>query len=397
MHTRVPLSELNSRITRFREQMDSRNPRWEITAVFSRINQYYFTGTMQDGVLFIPRYDEAVLWVRRSYERAVEESEFPRIRPMNTYSDPASLMMNLPGTLYLEKEIIPLAVLDRFLRYFPFTVIESADSQILKVRALKSEYELSLMRQSGKIHQRVMEELVPGMLREGMSELEFFCYLFTAFINEGHQGIVRWGMFGGESILGHATFGVSSLYPTAMNSPSGNYGMSPAVPINGSPDRRLCKGDLVYIDTGCGVGGYHTDKTMTYMFGKSIPAEAIEAHHQCVDIMNIVASKLKPGAIPSVIYNEIISSLSPEFLENFMGYGKGAVKFIGHGIGLTIDEPPVIANGFNEPIEEGMVFAIEPKKGIPGIGLVGTENTFIVTPEGGISITGDNPGLIPVW
>ena len=83
-----------------------------------------------------------------------------------------------------------------------------------------------------------------------------------------------------------------------MNSPGGNYGMSPAVPMNGSPDRRLRKGDLVYIDTGCGVGGYHTDKTMTYMFGRAIPDAAIEAHLQCVDIMNRVASMLRPSAVP---------------------------------------------------------------------------------------------------
>ena len=397
MQTMVPLTELNSRIARFRVEMDQSNPGWEIAAIFSRINQYYFTGTMQDGVLFIPHYDEAVFWVRRSYERAVEESEFPLIRPMGTYRDPASVMQNFRGTVYLEKEIIPLAMLERFLRYFAFAGIESADAQISRVRSVKSEYELSLMRQSGKIHQRVMEELVPGMLREGMSELEFFCDMFTAFINEGHQGIIRWGMFGAESILGHAAFGVSSLYPTSMNSHSGNFGMSPAVPMNGSPDRRLREGDLVYIDTGCGVGGYHTDKTMTYMFGRSIPDAAIEAHQQCVDIMNKVASMLRPGAVPSVIYNEVMSSLSPAFLENFMGYGKGTVKFIGHGIGLTIDELPVIANGFNEPVREGMVFAVEPKKGIPDIGLVGTENTYIVTSQGGISITGNNSGLIPVW
>ncbi len=397
MQTRVPVAELNSRIARFREQMDQTNPGWELTAIFSKINQYYFTGTMQDGVLFIPRSDEAVFWVRRSYERALEESEFPLIRPMETYRDPASRMPILPGTIYLEKEIIPMGMLERFLRYFPFASIESADSQISRVRSVKSEYELTLMRQSGKIHRRVMEDLIPGMLREGMSELEFFCDMFTAFINEGHQGIVRWGMFGAESILGHAAFGVSSLYPTSMNSPGGNYGMSPAVPMNGSPDRRLRMGDLIYIDTGCGVGGYHSDKTMTYMFGRSIPDTAIEAHQQCVDIMKKVASMLRPGAIPSVIYNEVMSSLSPAFRDNFMGYGKRTVKFIGHGIGLTIDEPPVIANGFNEPIREGMVFAVEPKKGIPEIGLVGTENTYIVTPQGGISITGDNPGLIPVW
>jgi Xaa-Pro dipeptidase len=397
MQIKVPLKELNSRLGRFREQMDNNNPGWGIAAIFGRINQYYFTGTMQDGVLFIPSYDDAVFWVRKSYERAVEESEFPLIRPMLTYRDPASVMQNLPRTIYLEKEIIPVAMLERFLKYFPFAGIESADAQISRVRSVKSEYELSLMRQSGKIHQRVTEEVVPGMFHEGMSELEFFCDLFTAFINEGHQGIVRWGMFGAESILGHVNFGVSSIYPTSMNSPSGNYGMSPAVPMNGSPDRRLRKGDLIYIDTGCGVGGYHTDKTMTYMFGRSIHDSAIEAHQQCVGIMNKVAGMLRPGAIPSVIYNEVMSSLSPAFLENFMGFGKRTVKFIGHGIGLTIDELPVIANGFNEPIMEGMVFAVEPKKGIQDIGLVGTENTYIVTPQGGISITGENPGLIPVW
>jgi len=397
MQMRVPLAELNSRISGFREQMDQSNPGWDLAAIFGRINQYYFTGTMQDGVLFIPRYDQAVFWVRRSYERAAEESEFPVIRPMETYRDPAAAMHYIPEAIYLEKEIIPMAMLERFLRHFPFKAIESADAQISRVRSVKSEYELSLMRQSGRIHQHVMEDLVPGMLHEGMSELEFFCDLFTAFIREGHQGIVRWGMFGAESILGHATFGVSSIYPTSMNSPSGNYGMSPAVPINGSPDRRLHRGDLIYIDTGCGVGGYHTDKTMTYVFRGSIPDAAIEAHQQCVDIMNRVAAMLKPGAVPSVIYEEAMSSLSPAFLENFMGFGKRTVKFIGHGIGLTIDEPPVIAKGFNEPIMEGMVFAVEPKKGIPDIGLVGTENTYMVTPQGGISMTGDNPGLIPVW
>ncbi len=397
MQTKVPLTELNSRMARFREVMSESKPGWELTAIFSKINLYYFTGTMQDGVLFIPRSDEAAFWVRRSYERAVDESDFPLIRPMGTYREPASLMGSLPPAVYLEKDIIPLAMLERFLRYFPFAAIESADAPISRVRAVKSEYELSLMRESGKIHQRVMEELIPGMLREGMSELDFFCDMFNAFIHEGHQGIVRWGMFGAESILGHAAFGVSSLYPTAMNSPSGNYGMSPAVPMNGNPDRRLRSGDLVYTDTGCGVGGYHTDKTMTYMFGRPVAEEAIEAHRKCVEIMDKVASMLRPGAVPSAIYSEVMDSLSPGFLENFMGFGKGAVKFIGHGIGLTIDEPPVIAHGFNEPVTEGMVFAVEPKKGIPGIGLVGTENTYIVTKQGGVSITGNNPGLIPVW
>ena len=397
MQIRVPLKELNSRIERFRKQMDNDSPTWEITAVFSKINLYYFTGTMQEGVLFIPRHNEAVFWVRRSYERAAEESLFPVIKPMESYRDAALTMKNLPDTLYIEKEIVPVAMLQRFQKYFPFTVIESADLQISKVRSVKSKYELALMEQSGKIHQRVTEEMVPGLLIEGMSELDFFTELYTVLIHEGHHGVARFGMFDTESILGQIAFGESSIYPTSFNGPGGNYGMSPAVPIHGSRNHKLRKGDLVFVDIGCGVEGYHTDKTMTYMFGKSLTDEAIKIHLQCVGIQNKVASMLKPGAIPSIIYNEIINDLEPDFLENFMGFGSRKVKFLGHGIGLTIDEMPVIANGFDEPIQEGMVFAVEPKKGIPHIGMVGIENTFVVTPQGGRNITGNHPGLLKVY
>ena len=91
-----------------------------------------------------------------------------------------------------------------------------------------------------------------------------------------------------------------------------------------------------------------------------------------------------------------MNSLDNDFLENFMGFGKRKVNFLGHGIGLLIDEIPVIAKGFKEPLQEGMVFALEPKKGIKNIGMVGIENTFIVTSKGGECITGDSPGLIPV-
>jgi Xaa-Pro aminopeptidase len=165
------------------------------------------------------------------------------------------------------------------------------------------------------------------------------------------------------------------------------------MPSLGSRTQKLKKGDLVFVDIGCGLYGYHTDKTMTYVFEGELPTHAVEAYKQCVDIQNRMAACLKPGAIPSEIYHNIISSLSPEFMENFMGFGKRQVKFLGHGIGITIDELPVIAKGFDEPLEEGMVFALEPKKGIPGIGMVGIENTFVITANGGKCITGSHAGL----
>ncbi|NLI58192.1 MAG: aminopeptidase P family protein, partial [Clostridium sp.] len=71
---KVPLNELKSRMERFRRIMDEQNDAsWEMAVIFNKVNLYYFTGTMQEGMLLIPRDDEATLWVRRSFERAVDE------------------------------------------------------------------------------------------------------------------------------------------------------------------------------------------------------------------------------------------------------------------------------------------------------------------------------------
>ncbi|MCE5215094.1 MAG: M24 family metallopeptidase [Methanobacterium sp.] len=265
------------------------------------------------------------------------------------------------------------------------------------MRSVKSPYELSLIRKSGKIHQHVLEDIVPEMLREGMSEADLGAELFPVLIGEGNHGLTRFGMFDTEILLGHIGFGTNSLYPSYFDGASGNKGLSPAAPVLGSRDKKLNKGDLVFLDIGCGYEGYNTDKTMTYMFGCSLPKNVLDAHEKCVEIQNEIASQLKPGAVPSEIYYNIMNDLEPDFLENFMGFENRRVKFLGHGIGLLIDELPVIAEKFTEPLKEGMVFAIEPKKGIAGIGMVGIENTFIVTSKGGECITGDNPGLIPIF
>ncbi|MCK9150699.1 M24 family metallopeptidase [Methanobacterium alcaliphilum] len=391
---KVPSSELKSRLRRFKKHMDFHHSQWEMVVIFSKINQYYFTGTMQDGMLIIPQNGEATFWVRRSYERAVDESLFDNINPMKSFRD--AKYDELPETVYLETEVVPLALYHRFSRQFPFKNVKSVDRDISTVRSIKSEYELSLMRESGKIHAHVLEDLVPEILKEGISEADLASELFSVMMKEGHHGVARFGMFDTEMVLGHVCFGESSIYPTYFDGASGNYGLSPAVPLIGSRENKLKKGDLVYIDIGSGVDGYHTDKSTTYMFAEKLPDHAVEAHYKCVDVQNQIAEMLKPGAIPSEIYDSIMGSLDDEFLENFMGFGKRTVKFLGHGIGLLIDELPVLAHGFNEPLEKGMVFAVEPKKGIKGIGMVGIENTFIVTPKGGECITGDDPGLIPI-
>jgi Xaa-Pro dipeptidase len=397
MIKKIPVNELNHRMEKFRSEMNNFNPDWELAVIFSKINMYYFTGTMQDGILIIPRDKEPILWVRRSYERALNESLFKNIKRMKSFRDPAKDMQYFPETVHIETEVIPLALFHRFQKHFPIKNYQALDSSIAAVRSIKSRYELSIMRRAGKIHEHVLEDLVPDILVEGMSEAQLAAELFKILISEGHHGLTRFGMFDAEMFLGQLGFGESSIYPTYFNGPGGNYGMSPAVPLIGSRERKLKYGDLVFVDVGCGVEGYNTDKTMTYMFGKQLPNYALEAHNKCVEIQNEIAEMLKPDEIPSNIYKTIMNRLDDDFLQNFMGFGERKVNFLGHGIGLLIDEVPVIAEGFDQPLQEGMVIALEPKKGIANIGMVGIENTFIVTPNGGECITGNNPGLIPVF
>ena len=396
MHAKVPLSELDNRLRRFRDRMDCVNPGWELAIISSNVNLYYFTGTMQDGLLLVPRDGEAVLWVRRSFSRAIDDSAFPQIRPMQSYRTPAEAMGCIPRIGWLESEQVTLAQYQRLRKYFPFEEVRSIDSLVADLRSIKSPYEQRLMERAGSIHRHVLEDLAPALLREGMSEADFSAELYTVMVREGHHGIVRFGIAGAEIMLGLIGFGESSIYPTYLDSPGGNAGLSPAVPLLGSRDRKLKRGDLIFIDIGCGYHGYHTDKTMTYVFNGTLPDEVVRIHQQCIGIQDAIVTLLKPGAVPSQIYEEVTAGLDTAFLENFMGYGDRKVQFLGHGIGLEIAENPVIAKGFDQPLEDGMVIALEPKKGIKGIGMVGTENTFIVTPSGGRSITGNNPGLIPV-
>jgi len=392
---KVPLTELTDRMNRFRARMETTCPDWELVAIVGKIPLYYFTGTMQDGILLIFQNGEAIFWVRQSFKRALDESVFPDIRKMKSFRDISAEIGTLSEKVYLETGSMTLAELNRLQKYFSFSDIRSVDTHIAAVRSVKSPYELTLMEQAGSIHREVLEECVPEMLREGIDEASLTCELFSLMVKKGHQGIVRFGMFN-EMLLGQIGFGTNSIYPTCFDSPGGVLGMHPSTPFMGSRNRKLTPGDLVNIDIGCGVKGYQTDKTMTYMFEGRLPDEAISAHFQCVEIQDAIAARLIPGEVPSEIYHDVMTDLKPAFLDNFMGYGEHRVNFLGHGIGLWIDEFPVIAKGFDEPLKEGMVLALEPKKGIPYVGLVGIENTFVVTPGGGRSITGTSKGLIEV-
>jgi Xaa-Pro aminopeptidase len=389
------LQELEQRRAKFTAAMTARFPDWDTAVILENVNQYYFTGTIQNGILLIYRDGSCLYGVRRSYERAKEESPLGDIIPITGYRDMAGKNGGRLGNVYVEGDTLPLAVLERLKKYFDMERVNFLDTLVRTVRSVKSPYEIQRIKQSGEQHRILLEERVPALLREGISEAEFTGELLNHLYQLGYQGLTRLHQSPVELTAGQLAFGTNSLYPSSFDGPGGGKGGGPANPTTGDPRKKLKPGDLVFVDTPFGLGGYHTDKTQVYMFGAAPSEELAEAHRFCREIQNRVAARLKPGEIPSHIYQDIAAGLSEKELDHFMGVdNQHRVKFLGHGVGLNIDELPVIAKGFDEPLEENMVIALEPKKGVPGVGMAGVEETYIVTPTGGQCVTGGSRDII---
>jgi len=374
---------------RFTAMMDEACNSWEICAIVGGINMFYLTGTMCDGVVLIRRGEGATLWVRRSYERAQIESEFDDIRSMRSFRDIASTIGSLPDTLYIDTANATIEWFELLKKHMPFRNVLSLDSVILKTRAVKSKCELDVMRSAGSEADRIYRDELPKLLYEGISEADFGAELFAVFLKNGFHGVSRFSMRNVDSILGHVSFGESPLYPSAFNGASGIKGLCPAVPLLGNRDRFLREGDLIYVDLGIGIDGYHIDKTLVLSYKQPQPERVAAAHMHCLELERLAVSMLKPGTVPADVYGAVTAAVNDEYQKCFMGTEGRTVPFIGHGVGLNVNEMPVIAKGFTDPLEENMTIAIEPKIGLDDIGMVGSENTYLVTKNGGISLTGE--------
>ena len=384
-HTAVPAAELAARLENLRRAMSAAHPDWGMILLDSKIDLYYF---MQEGALVITP-DEAALFVRHSYECAVRDSSFADIRPLGSFRGIASAFPHIPETVYVATRTMTLQKLAMLQKYLPFAPA-SIDSILGGLRAVKSAYELECMRHAGKIHAKVLETVAPALLRPGLSEARLCSEICTSMLDHGAMGISRFNQPAAEDVLGLASYSENSLMPTALDSPSGTVGTCIAMKSIGSTERLLRGGDTVLLDIPCGWRGYHTDKSITFYFGdldENPKADLIRAaHEQCIALEKMTAELLRPGAVPAEIYEKILAAVDPAFRDGFMN----SCKFLGHSIGLTMDEAPVLAKGFNDPVVPGMTFAVEPKIALEGIGLIGTENTYEVTEDSAAkSLTGD--------
>ena len=391
--------ELTERRARFVALMERQCPDWDTSVFIDNVNQYYFTGTMQDGILLIHKDGSCLYGVRRSIDRARLESplEENELLQITSYRDIAAERGNRLGKVYIESELMTVMVLDRLKKAFVFDSIGYMDSVIKTLRSVKSPYELYWTKISGEKHRILLEERVPPLLREGMSEADLTGEIAAEMYKLGYQGPTRFHQLQADVAIGQLGFGTNSLYPSKFNGPGGAKGGGAAAPLSADGTRKLGKGDLVFVDISFCVNGYHTDKTQVFMFGAEPHEELVKDHRFCVELQKRIVCLLKPGAVPSQIYAEIMDGIGENERNCFMGVdNRHRVKFLGHGVGLNVDESPVIARGFDEPLEENMVIALEPKKGVPSIGMVGVEDTYIVTHDGGRSITGGGRDIIVV-
>jgi len=389
--------EIEQRKDRFYSLMNEKCPDWDIAVFFDRVNQYYFTGTMQNSVLIFLKSGEGHYFVKKSYKRAMIESKFNNIHEMTSFRDiPSIIGEHKYKNGYVEMGKLPMGLYNMINKYLDIENVKSVDGKIAYQRSIKSAYELEIMSEAGRKHNKFLREIVPCLLKEGMSELEFAALYGHEMIKNGHQGMLNYNMFQPNTASGDIAFGENSVYPTAFDGPGGTKGLYPVQSKLGNADRKLKQGDMVFADWDFAYHGYHSDITQIYIYKGSVSDEMLKAHNECIKIKDMASKMLKPGVLPCDIYNKAMTTLNEKYKDNFMGANNENVKFLGHGLGLCVDEMPVIAPRYDIPLEENMVIAIEPKISFEGTGLVGVEDTYIVTKDGGLCITGGMDDIIEV-
>jgi len=393
---KVPAEEIHQRLKRFQTALATHN--FDGAFLFQNVDIFYFSGTIQSSILFIPTQGDPVLMVQKGFQRVKEECPLKNIIAVNGKS-------HLPGTLHdfgirriervgIEMDVLPAQLYLWLAETFPQCGFVDVSGLIRKQRMIKSLYELDQIRKAATIlHQGYME--IQGFIKEGVSELEIDGRLGFIARREGHMGILRMRGWNQEMTYAHVLSGESGSVVSFLNSPHGGSGNTPAM-AQGAGFRRIRKNEPIGIDYGVGINGYLADQFRTFVIG-DLPPDLERAHRCSRDIHDLFAREAKPGVPCPDLY-----AMAKEFARSaglsdcFMGHGEGQVRFIGHGIGLEIDEFPVIAPNFEEKLTQGMVMAFEPKFVFPGKGVVGMEDDYLVTSSGVERLTLTEQVLIKV-
>ncbi len=390
----TPATELESRTRKLQALMQKEG--LDAVLMLQSADLFYFTGSIQQGVLYVPSSGEPLYLVRKDQGRARMECGLKQVLPFKSPKDIPGILSDhglpQPKRAGMELDVLPVALFQRFQKVLEGCAVGDASHLIRTVRSVKSKYEIEIMKdaalQVDKVYKRARE-----VIREGMTDLELAAELEFTARKEGHQGISRMRGFNSELFYGHVFSGADSAAPAFLDAPLGGVGVNPSIG-QGASYKRIKKNQPIVVDFVGAFDGYLVDQTRTLCIG-GLPDPLRKAYDDMVKI----EQKLKEIARPGVVWGEIYETcyaLAVEmgYKDHFMGSAGAQVSFIGHGIGVEVDEYPFIARGFKDQVlEEYMTFAFEPKAVYPGLGAVGIENTFWVAADGLKHLTFSDPAL----
>ena len=378
-------NEIDKRLKRFQERLVANGVDGAI--LLQKTDLYYLSGTDQDAHLWVPANDTPFLMVRKSLERAREDSTLKGIVPFPGLSRVPELIRkqtkNLPKRLGLELDILPSSLYMSYQKLFPDAEIVDISPLIRGVRMVKSDYEISCITKAAEMADRMYEK-VPGFLAESETETDLALRLEAFYRGKGHPGLVRTRTFNMECLYGHVMAGKSGAVASNSPGPTGGKGLGPFYSQSAGNDK-IGKHEPVFVDYAANVEGYIADQARIFSLG-NLPEKLHRAHNVMLEVQERLTEKGRPGVIAEDLYNLALKIAEKAGLEEgFMGY-PDPVRFVAHGVGLEIDEWPIIGRNSDTILEEGMVMALEPKFIFPGQGVVGIENTWVVTQRGIIKL-----------
>jgi Xaa-Pro aminopeptidase len=383
----TPREELDRRIRHFQQTLASQDI--EGSLILQNTDLFYFTGTIQQAHLYIPVEGAPLLMVRKSLERARAESALASIVPLRSPREIPDLLaaqgLAMPKRMGLEMDVLPATLYLNYRRLFEDLDLVDVSHGIREIRMVKSPYELKRMRQAAVFADEVAGA-ARGLIREGMTELELAGRVEAEARRRGHQGMVRMRMWGGELFYGHLMAGPSAAVPSYLASPTGGTGASPAV-AQGAGFGKIQPHQPILLDYVFAWQGYIADHTRIFALG-DLPDDLMTAHQAMLDLQNALKNQARPGVQAGALYDFAIQWTTDKgYGDWFMGADDQRIRFIGHGVGLELDEYPFLAKGQDMVLEKNMTIALEPKLIIPGKGVVGIENTHIVSDDGLEQIT----------
>ena len=384
---RVPVSELESRQKELASRLAEQN--LEAALIQTPVDLYYYAGGRQNGTLLVTASGESRLFVRRSLSRAKHESggsdsphsveSFPR---MATFAEEIGCN---PAMQFGE---LPHAFASRFASKVGAT--QDCTQIVHSQREVKSEWELEMMAEGANV-QMAMFEAVAAVGGEGVPEIELVAAAEAVSRAAGFGGNVQMRRFPLQCDRGVIVAGRAGGIPSFFDSAIGGTGPHPMASM-GSGFTKIKANEPVLVDLVHLHRGYVVDTTRMFVAG-SLPSVWQERLDDMVAVKEEVVDILDQGLDCSQAWRKGYA-LADELghAEHLMGMAPDQSRFLGHSVGLQLDETPVVAEGFDRPLPIGGTMAIEPKV-VHSDGSIGSEDTWVRDDEGMRPITAD--GAIP--